>query len=72
MFCGEAVFKTSKPNNVFYKEELIPAINLYSDNALSLNRIQFCVGRLEYTRLALTRETDLQHRVYLTQRFGDS
>ncbi|HAT9722437.1 TPA: NERD domain-containing protein, partial [Legionella pneumophila subsp. pneumophila] len=38
---------------------------------LSLNRVQFCVGRLEYLRLALTHETDVEHQAYLTQRFGN-
>jgi hypothetical protein len=42
----------------------------YSDGALSLNRVQFCVGRLEYMRLELTHKTDLEHQAYLTQKFG--
>lgn len=70
VFSGESVFKTSKPDNVYYQKELIPAIEGYLDKVLSLNRVQFCVGRLEYTRLELTRETDIEHRAYLTQKFG--
>ncbi|HBD7058694.1 TPA: nuclease-related domain-containing protein, partial [Legionella pneumophila] len=70
VFSGESVFKTPKPDNVCYKEELIPKIEQYSDGALSLNRVQFCVGRLEYMRLELTRETDVEHQAYLTQKFG--
>lgn len=71
VFSGEAIFKSAKPNNVFYIEELIPAIEQYSDGVLSLNRVQFCVGRLEYMRLELTRETDVEHQAYLTRRYGD-
>ncbi len=71
VFSGEAVFKSAKPHNVFYLEELIPAIEQYPDGVLSLNRVQFCVGRLEYLRLALTHETDVEHQAYLTQRFGN-
>lgn len=70
VFSGQAVFKTPKPDNVCYIRELIPTIEQYSDSALSLNRIQFCVGRLEYTRLELTRKTDIEHQAYLAQRFG--
>lgn len=70
VFSGESVFKTPKPDNVWYKNELIPKIEQYSDGALSLNRVQFCVGRLEYMRLELTRETDVEHQAYLKQRFG--
>lgn len=70
VFSGNAVFKTVKPNNVYYIEELIPAIEKYPEGILSLNRIQFCIGRLEYMRLALTRKTDIEHQQYLIQRFG--
>ncbi|HAU1605825.1 TPA: NERD domain-containing protein [Legionella pneumophila] len=70
VFSGNAVFKTNKPNNVYYHHELIPAIEQYSDGALSLNRVQFCVGRLEYNRLELTQKTDIEHQAYLTRRFG--
>lgn len=51
---------------MYYKEELIPAIGQYSDGTLSLNRIQFCVGRLEYIRIELTQETDVENQAYLT------
>ncbi|WP_234999884.1 hypothetical protein [Legionella quinlivanii] len=57
---------------MFYIDELIPAIEQFTDGVLSLNRVQFCVGRLEYMRLALTKETDIEHQAYLRKRFGDS
>ena len=71
VFSGEAVFKTQKPNNVFYLKELISAIDGYPDDVLSLNRVQFCVGRLEYQRLALTHQTDVEHKASLIRKFGD-
>lgn len=70
VFSGEAVFKTDKIDNVCYIEELIPTIEKYSDGAISLNRVQFCVGRLEYMRLELTQKTDIEHHTYLAQKFG--
>lgn len=70
VFSGNAEFKTTKPENVLYIEELIPAIEQLSDDVLSLNRIQFCVGRLEYMRLELSQETDVEHHMNLAQRFG--
>lgn len=72
VFSGAGIFKTIKPNNVFYIEELLPAIEQYSEDVLSLNRIQFCVGRLEYMRLELTQKTDVEHHAYLAQRFRQS
>ena len=69
VFSRNSIFKTMRPNNVLYIEELIPAIEKYTNDVLSLNRIQFCVGRLEYMRLELTRKTDIEHHAYLEQRF---
>lgn len=70
VFSGNATFKTSKINNVCHLEELIPSIEQHPEGALSLNRVQFCVGRLEYLRLELTRQTDVEHQAYLAQKFG--
>lgn len=70
VFSGESVFKTPKIDNVCYLEELIPMIEKHSDGALSLNHVQFCVGRLEYMRLELTEKTDIEHQEYLERKFG--
>lgn len=70
VFSGKSVFKTPKIDNVCYIEELIPMIERHSDGALSLNRVQFCVGRLEYMRLELTQKTDVEHQEYLAKKFG--
>jgi hypothetical protein len=37
---------------------------------MTTNRMQFCVGRLETARLAVTGRTDLDHVSYLRQRHG--
>jgi len=70
VFSGESVFKTPKIDKVCNMEELIPTIEKYSDGALSLNRVQFCIGRLEYMRLELTQKTDVEHQAYLAKKFG--
>jgi hypothetical protein len=70
VFSGESIFKREKIENVFLKEELIPEIDKYPDRKISLNRVQFCVGRLEYMRLKLSRKTDVEHQAYLMQKFG--
>lgn len=69
VFTGDAEFKTAMPDNVFYMDELLEEIEQYPDNALSLNRVQFCVGRLEYERLEITQKTDIEHQSNLQQRF---
>ncbi len=70
VFSGDSNFKTHRIDNVCNLEELIPTIEKHSDGALSLNRVQFCIGRLEYMRLKLTQQTDVEHQAYLEQKYG--
>ena len=70
VFTGASIFKTPKVDNVYYIEELVPMLEKHLDGVLSLNRVQFCVGRLEYMRLKLTQETDVEHQAYLERKFG--
>jgi Nuclease-related domain len=71
VFTGSAKFRTARPEGVFEMDRLVPHIREYADVVMSTNRMQFCVGRLENGRMALTRETDVQHRANLQRRFGD-
>ena len=70
VFTGDADFKVGKPGNVLTLEELVPYLRGFSDEVISENRLQFCVGRLECNRFALTRQTDIAHRERLARRFG--
>lgn len=70
VFTGESTFKMPKINNVCNREELIPLIDKYAEGALSLNRVHFCVGRLEYMRMELSRRTDVEHQLYLNRKYG--
>lgn len=70
VFTGDAVFKTDRPAGVFAIEEISDFIRGFCDEVLTENRLQFCVGRLECQRLALTKETDVAHRTSLQKRFG--
>jgi restriction system protein len=71
VFSGEAEFRTPRPAGVFSVRGLAEHLGEFKDEVLSHNRMQFCVGRIECQRLALTRETDVQHRSSLQRRFGD-
>jgi hypothetical protein len=70
VFTGEAEFKTRIPPGVFYASELVAYLRNMTEEAMSLNRVQFCVGRLETARLALTAETDVEHVRYVERRHG--
>lgn len=68
VFTGDAEFKTNQPKNVYSLSSLLSHLRNLDQELLTENRMQFCVGRLEYLRLALTRETDVEHRTNLAKR----
>ena len=70
VFTGEAEFKTEIPAGVFGITRFIDHLKDQRDEILSLNRVQFCSGRLESCRLALTRKTDIAHVQSRQRRFG--
>ena len=72
VFVGNAEFKTNKPPGVFTVNELIDHLRNQTKEIMSINRLHFCVGRLEATRLAITSQTDLEHIELLERRFGRS
>lgn len=47
VFSGSAEFKTPVPSGVFYLKQLISHLSSFQDEVISLNRLEFCVGRLE-------------------------
>jgi len=71
VFTGEAEFKTPIPDGVFTIGGLISHLQSSTTELLSENRVQFCVGRLETNRLALTRKTDIEHVQNLQRKHGN-
>lgn len=69
VFVGSAELKT-QPAGVFKLPELLDYLHAQTTELISLNRMQFCIGRLETTRLAISGETDIQHVERLHQRLG--
>lgn len=61
VFSGDAEFKTAIPDGVITIGQLASYVAHQTEEVMSLNRVQFCVGRLETQRLALSRETDVEH-----------
>ncbi len=72
VFTGEAEFKTEVPPGVFNVSELVDHIRQQTDEVMSLNRVQFCVGRLETARLAISGKTDVEHVQNLERRHGSA
>lgn len=71
VFTGDAEFKTSIPDGVFVLHRFVDYLRSHTEELLSENRVHFCVGRLEATRLALTRKTDIEHVQDLQRRHGN-
>ena len=72
VFTGEAEFKTEIPQGVFRSSGLVDYLYEQTVEVMSLNRVQFCVGRLETARLAISGETDVEHAESLEQRHGSA
>ena len=70
VFAGDAKFKTDVSTEVFTVSKLVKYLSSQNDEVMSLNRMQFCVGRLETARLAISGETDLAHVKSLESRHG--
>jgi hypothetical protein len=70
VFTGSAQFKTSIPKGVVYLHQLNEFIKTFQDDVISINRVEFCVGRLECKRYEVSKMTDIQHQAYLAQKFS--
>jgi hypothetical protein len=70
VFTGEAVFKTDIPDGVFTLRQFLAYLESHRTEVLSVNRTQFCIGRLEATRLSITQTTDVEHVLALRRRHG--
>ena len=71
VFTGDAEFKTDMPMGVFTLPKLIQHLMGCKEEVLSLNRVQFCVGRLETARLKISQQTDIEHVQALRRRYVD-
>ncbi len=70
VFTGDAEFKTGIPQGVTTISQLVEYLRDQAEEVMSLNRLQFCVGRLETARLAISGETDVEHLRSLERRRG--
>ncbi len=70
VFTGRAEFKTEMPSGVYTLSGLIDHLRTATEEVMSLNRVQFCVGRLETARLAISGQIDLEHVKSLQRKHG--
>lgn len=72
VFTGSAEFMTEVPAGVFDLAGFVAHVRGFNVEVMSLNRMQFCVGRLETARLSISGKTDLKHVQNLERRYGRS
>jgi len=70
VFTGTAEFKTAVPDGVFSLAGFLAYVESQAVESMSINRVQFCVGRLETARLSITKVTDVEHVRRLRRRYG--
>jgi hypothetical protein len=70
VFVGDAEFKTPVPEGVFSLKTLVDHLRDQTQEIMSMNRMHFCVGRIEATRLAISGKTDIEHIQSLRWRHG--
>lgn len=70
VFAGNGRFMTETPTGVFNIPKFIDYVREQTVEVLSVNRVQFCVGRIEATRLAISGKTDVEHVASLERRHG--
>jgi hypothetical protein len=70
VFTGEAEFKTETPQGVITISRLVEYLKHQTEEVMSVNRVQFCVGRIETARLAISGQTDVEHIQSLERRRG--
>ena len=59
------------PDGVFTVAGFLAFVECTTAEVMSVNRVQFCVGRLETTRLSITKATDVEHAQGLGRRYGN-
>lgn len=71
VFTGDAEFKTEIPKGVVTIDNLAEHVRLHTEDIITKNRMQFCVGRIETARLAISTQTDVEHVERLARKYGD-
>lgn len=68
IFTSRAKFASEMPVGVYNLAELIEYLRTQTGEVMSLDRMEFCVGRLETARIFLTNQTDVEHVESLRRR----
>jgi hypothetical protein len=70
VFTGDAIFKTNIPKGVININQLEAYVDGMRFGQIPENKLQYCVGRIECHRLEITGKTDVEHQLYLENKYG--
>ena len=70
VFTGTAPLPPGHPVNVMPLPALIGHIRCYTHKVLTTQDLHLCLGRLEWMRRRISRQTDVEHLANLNRRFG--
>lgn len=70
VFVGEAEFKTDVPSGVYDLGGFVTHVGSCTNELMSMNRMHFCVGRLEAARYAISSKTDVEHIENIERKHG--
>ena len=68
---GDIVESARLPAGVCHLAELKQKLDGFADEIMSEDRLQFCIGRLEFYRFYISSVTDIEHQHRLNRKFGD-
>lgn len=71
IFTSNARFKGEMPQGVFDLYSAVNYLRLFTEDVITDNRLQFCVGRLECKRKSISGQTDVEHQAHLNKKFGE-
>lgn len=71
VFTGNGEFKTEKPFNVFFLDELIGFISSKEREILSDDEVLKVIGKVERERYFISEKTDVEHVAMLKARFNE-
>lgn len=68
---GDMIQSARLPAGVCHLAELKQKLDGFTDEIMSEDRLQFCIGRLEFYRFYISSVTDVEHQLRLNRKFGD-
>jgi Nuclease-related domain len=72
VFTGTATFPAGYPQDVYDLNRLVAYLRTQTNQILTVEAMERCIGRLEHLRKRISGYTDVEHQAYLNRKFGDS